>query len=106
MSNTKEQTTELINKMKEVTKLTFHNHLSIDLSAEECAQIAVQHAEERVVFFVAELAQELPVIKEENRELRELLDECRIQIEYLHSKFGETGSGNNVLSRVDNLLNK
>jgi hypothetical protein len=38
--------------------------------------------------------------------LIDLLDEARIQIEYLHKKFGETGSGNNVLSRIETELAK
>jgi hypothetical protein len=35
-----------------------------------------------------------------------LLDEARLQIEYLHKKFGETGSGNNVLARIETELAK
>jgi hypothetical protein len=38
--------------------------------------------------------------------LIDLLDEARIQIEYLHKKFGETGSGNNVLARIETELAK
>lgn len=34
----------------------------------------------------------------------DLLDECRLQLEYLQQKFGETGSGNNILSRVNTFL--
>jgi hypothetical protein len=34
----------------------------------------------------------------------ELLEEAQLQIEYLHNRFKETGSGNNVLSRIDALL--
>jgi hypothetical protein len=33
-----------------------------------------------------------------------LLDEARLQIEYLHKKFGETGTGNNMLSRIETAL--
>lgn len=35
-----------------------------------------------------------------------LLDEARLQIEYLHKKFGATGSGNNVLARIETELAK
>jgi hypothetical protein len=38
--------------------------------------------------------------------LIDLLDEARVQIEYLHKKFGETGSGNNVLARIETELAK
>lgn len=38
--------------------------------------------------------------------LIDLLDEARLQIEYLHEKFGATGSGNNVLARIDTALAK
>jgi len=40
------------------------------------------------------------------QELADLLDEAHLQIEYLHEKFGETGSGNNVLSRIETALAK
>lgn len=33
-----------------------------------------------------------------------LLEECRLQIEYLHAKFRETGTGNKVLSDIDRFL--
>ena len=39
----------------------------------------------------------------------ELLDACKeaiLQIEYLHSKFKETGSGNNVVSRLQAAIAK
>lgn len=36
----------------------------------------------------------------------ELLEEVVLQIEYLHSKFGETGSGNSVLSRLKTAIEK
>lgn len=38
--------------------------------------------------------------------LIDLLDEAHLQIEYLHKKFGETGSGNNVLARIETELAK
>lgn len=36
---------------------------------------------------------------------RAALEEARAQIEYLHEKFQETGSGNGVLARIDAALN-
>src|ERR1043166_6710065 len=36
----------------------------------------------------------------------EMLHEAKSQIEYLHGKFKETGSGNDILSRIDTLLQK
>jgi hypothetical protein len=37
-------------------------------------------------------------------ELRAALAEAVLQIEYLHEKFRETGSGNAVVARIRNLL--
>lgn len=39
-------------------------------------------------------------------ELYAALEEARLQIEYLHEKFSETGSGNNVLAKIDAALDK
>ena len=39
-------------------------------------------------------------------ELIDVLDEARIQIEYLHGKFRETGTGNSVLARIETTLAK
>lgn len=39
-------------------------------------------------------------------ELVELIHDAGSQIEYLHDKFSETGTGNNVLSRIKSLLTK
>ena len=36
--------------------------------------------------------------------LEEALREAKLQIEYLHGKFQETGSGNAVLARIDSAL--
>ena len=36
--------------------------------------------------------------------LKEVLHEAKLQIEYLHHKFAETGTGNAVLSRIESLL--
>jgi site-specific recombinase len=37
--------------------------------------------------------------------MAEMLDEARLQIEYLHKRWQQTGSGNNVLSRIETALN-
>ncbi len=42
----------------------------------------------------------------QNNELIELLKEAQLQIEYLHEKFGETGSGNQVLSKIQSAIQK
>jgi len=39
-------------------------------------------------------------------DLLEMLEEAKLQIEYLHGKFGETGTGNSVLSRIDSVIQK
>lgn len=44
-------------------------------------------------------------LRQENQQLRELLDEAKLQIEYLHKKFSETGTGNSVISRIAALQN-
>jgi len=43
-----------------------------------------------------------PLIKE----MYEALKEAGLQIEYLHEKFQETGTGNNVLTRISGVLAK
>ena len=42
----------------------------------------------------------------QTEEAKDLLEEAVLQIEYLHKKFKETGSGNNVLSRIKTFLEK
>lgn len=37
-------------------------------------------------------------------DLVDVLRECKTQIEYLHSKFKETGSGNAVLAKIEKLI--
>jgi hypothetical protein len=37
-------------------------------------------------------------------DLLDLLDECRLQLEYLNGKFGETGTSNALLSRINSQL--
>lgn len=39
-------------------------------------------------------------------ELYAALSEAKFQIEYLHEKFAETGSGNNMLAKIDAALAK
>jgi hypothetical protein len=59
-------------------------------------------------FSVAEdsldLVEEYTVPKTETNELIAMLIECVCQIEYLHDKFQETGTGNTVLSRAKALI--
>lgn len=45
-------------------------------------------------------------LEAQNKKLKELLAESGLQIEYLHNKFKSTGSGNNLLTRIETLLNK
>lgn len=47
---------------------------------------------------------ELKEVPDREDEMREMLEECKLQLEYLQNKFGETGTGNNVLSRLEKLL--
>lgn len=35
-----------------------------------------------------------------------VLKEAKLQIEYLHGKFKETGSGNQVLAKIESVLNQ
>lgn len=44
------------------------------------------------------------VLWEDIRQLRNVLAEAKLQIEYLHDKFGETGSGNAVLAKIERVL--
>lgn len=46
------------------------------------------------------------VSKSVAEELLHQLISCTLQIEYLHGKFGETGSGNSVLSRAKDAIGK
>lgn len=51
-----------------------------------------------------DLVEEYTVPKTETNELIAMLIECVCQIEYLHDKFQETGTGNTVLSRAKALI--
>lgn len=37
-------------------------------------------------------------------EIKEALEEAKQQIEYLHNKFSETGSGNAVIARIESAI--
>jgi hypothetical protein len=39
-------------------------------------------------------------------EAKELLESCRLQIKYLHEKFRETGTGNQLLSQIDSFIQR
>ena len=39
--------------------------------------------------------------EEKLKEAIDLLDECRLQIEYLHNKFEKTGTSESVLARIN-----
>jgi len=41
-----------------------------------------------------------------HEELVQAVEQAKMQIEYLHEKFQETGSGNAVLSKLDRVLEK
>src|ERR1044072_4005396 len=45
-------------------------------------------------------------LQRERDEAVELLDECRLQLEYLNANFTATGTTNNVLARVKTFLDK
>ena len=49
-------------------------------------------------------AEEIDALRARVARLEEALSEARLQIEYLHGKFKETGSGNAVLARIDSAL--
>lgn len=46
------------------------------------------------------LQRDYAALQVENERLKALCVESLLQIEYLHGKFQETGSGNNVLARL------
>lgn len=50
--------------------------------------------------YVAGLHEGVRLAEARADELEELLAEARLQIEYLHDKFKETGSGNTVIARI------
>ncbi|MDD4527764.1 MAG: hypothetical protein PHF25_07015 [Candidatus Margulisbacteria bacterium] len=39
-------------------------------------------------------------------ETSELLQECKLQLEYLNEKFGQTGTTNSLLAKIDKKLNQ
>lgn len=51
---------------------------------------------------IKRLFEEIKKQDKEIEELKNILDECRLQFEYLNGKFGETGTTNNILSKIIN----
>jgi hypothetical protein len=43
-------------------------------------------------------------LREENERLREGIRDAILQIDYLHGKFEETGTGNAIISRLETML--
>jgi flagellar biosynthesis chaperone FliJ len=66
----------------------------LNLTTEESVP---SHVKQHINAYLAQL-------EKERDSAIELLNECRVQLEYLQQKFRETGSGNNVLSRVNTFL--
>lgn len=56
--------------------------------------------------FQSSYCEQVAFVANSHKELIEMLQEAKLQIEYLQSKFQETGSGNAVLSNIDILLKK
>ena len=52
---------------------------------------------------IERLEVEKQALEQQNAQLIGLIDECRLQIEYLTEKFGETGTSNQVLAKIKNL---
>lgn len=48
-----------------------------------------------------QLMQQYDEMVAENARLRDVLREAKLQIEYLHGKFQETGSGNSTLQKIE-----
>ena len=43
---------------------------------------------------------------EQNKKLWDVLDEARLQIEYMQNKFAKTGTGESVLATINRILNE
>ncbi len=54
----------------------------------------------------AESKQRRMTLMNASEDMYEALKEARLQIEYLHDKFKVTGTGNQVLAKIDHVLNK
>ena len=54
--------------------------------------------------YMDRLEAEIARLRAERDELRTMLREAALQIEYLHERAGQTGSGNAVLTRIDAAL--
>lgn len=46
----------------------------------------------------------IKLLEEDNKRLREALEEAKLQLEYLNQKFPETGTTNAVLTRIETAL--
>jgi hypothetical protein len=79
--------------------------LSEKIKTKIAKQKAVGHDVTSVVSYdmLNEWADDAQTLQAENERLREAVGEAINQIEYLHQKFQETGSGNAVLSRLKQL---
>lgn len=98
---------ELVEKMYQAYRGNFEQYdFSPSSIPKQCAQIAVDFSNENVVSAVAELSQDITVLKQQRDELLEALRESQLQLEYLSKKFGETGSGNYVISRNNVIIKK
>lgn len=72
-------------------------------------QIAIIDEKLRCIAFVPKLhpdSEKYIKLFENAPEMLDLLDEAMIEIEYLQSKFKQTGTGNSVISRIDSLIKK
>lgn len=55
---------------------------------------------------VRDLPEAFSGVDEEITRLREVLSDAYLQIDYLHGRFQETGSGNAVLARINDVLER
>lgn len=100
---------ELVEKFLPVIHGVGVNYLPIEESMERCAQIAVDYRESEIAVLETDkamLESELHSVKQQRDELIDLLEETELHIEYLNSKFKETGTGNSLLSRIKANLKK
>ena len=64
---------------------------------------AVSLMEQYSSYCVGNLNDQLNASKDRIVKLESVVKECELQIEYLHGKFQETGSGNSVLNMIKQL---
>jgi len=74
--------------------------------AKRCIQIAVDYSNEQVVFAVAELSQDITVLKHQRDELLELLKESRIEITKLKDHYHDIGHGVKHLNKIEQFFKK